>query len=117
MFPVSVAVQTTKNDITISHNVISESEIGVLLDDATNCCTINHNVVKGSPDYGLAAIDREYSFSNDKIIGGEYGIDTIATVTDTTAILNNVLILQTSIALTTTHAVTGLTATVVINKM
>jgi len=69
--------QTTPNDITITQNSIYHSDVGISLQAVQNCCVVTNNAIYASTDYGLQAYEGNYTFSNNIIEGGQYGINAV----------------------------------------
>jgi hypothetical protein len=69
--------QTTKNDISIIDNYVNNSDNGIALAGAQNCCVVSGNVIKNSADYAIFAADGSYTFSNTTIVGGPYAVTAV----------------------------------------
>jgi hypothetical protein len=121
---VGVYPSTTSNAISITDNHISGTDVGVLLQGVENCCTVSHNSILQSTYYGIAAVDGNYTFSNNIITGGKYGVSAIAGLgtlfgegsSNTTITLENTVIHGTSIAPTYIQTISPFTAKVLFKK-
>jgi hypothetical protein len=69
--------QTTPNQISITNNFIYHSDVGISLQAVQNCCVVSGNVISKSTDYGIQAYEGRYTFSDNIIIGGKYGINAV----------------------------------------
>jgi hypothetical protein len=82
----------------IENNLVSDADVGISLDEGCPGCVVKGNVVINSPDYGLAGYDGSYSFLQDLVVGGLYGVASIAVVANTTVTLSHVVFVGQSVA-------------------
>ncbi len=108
--------QTTKNAISITDNYITRTDNGIGLADAQNCCVVSDNVILKSTDFALAAVNGNYTFSNNKIIGGLYAVTAFAGAINMTVTMNGNIIQGISIAPTYLQTIPPFTAKVVFKK-
>ena len=80
-----------------TNNLIYSSDVGVFSWDGCSQCTVTGNVVVDPVDYGLDGIDGSYSFGPDVIIGGMYGVASIAYTASTTVSLSHVVMIGQSV--------------------
>ena len=83
---------------TIEYNLIYTTDAGVFLGEGCPGCVVKGNIVVNSADYGLAAFDGTYTFLQNTVIGGPYGVGAGALSVDTTVTLSHVLIVDPSVA-------------------
>jgi hypothetical protein len=116
--------QITPNKITITDNQIQSSDIGIELEGVQNCCVVSNNVIAQSTDYGLYGADGNYTFSNNEIVGGLYGVTAVAGLgvffsspsANTRITMDGDIIKGTSIATTLIQTLPPYTAKVVFKK-
>lgn len=83
---------------TIANNLIFSNDIGLVLYEGCSGCVVNHNVFVNNQYYGLAGIDGAYTFSDDTVLGGEYGVAYVAYSANTAVTLSHVVIVSPSVA-------------------
>jgi Right handed beta helix region len=83
---------------TIEYNLISTTDAGILLFEGCPGCVVKGNIVMNSFDYGLAGFDGTYTFLQNTVIGGAYGVGAAALYAVTTVTLSHVLIVGPSVA-------------------
>jgi parallel beta-helix repeat protein len=76
---------------TISNNVVSSTDVGIVLSGGCPGCVVKNNLVVGSVDFGLSGIDGTYTFAQTAVIGGTYAVASIGFSVDTTVTLSHVL--------------------------
>jgi|GEM_PF-6301255 len=80
----------------ITNNLIYAVDDGVQMAGGSPGVVVNGNVVLGSANYGLACFDQVCAYSNDVLIGGQYGVGVAATAVVTSATLDHVTIADVS---------------------
>jgi len=82
----------------IKDNLISNSDVGIALGEGCPGCLVKGNVLIDSADYALAGYDGSYTFSQNLVIGGLYGVASIAVVANTAVTLSQVVMVGQSVA-------------------
>jgi len=82
----------------IAHNVVSSSDVGVMLYLACSGCVVKGNLFVNNSDYALLGLDGNVSFGPNVIVGGSYGVASIAVSTNTTVTLSHVRIFGSTVA-------------------
>jgi hypothetical protein len=82
----------------IMHNLIFANDGGIVLYGGCVACVVKGNVLLHNLDYGLAGIDSTYTFLQNTVIGGSYGIGAIAATANTTVTLSQVGIVNPAVA-------------------
>jgi Right handed beta helix region len=83
---------------TIAYNFVSASDAGIGFSGGCLGCVVKGNTIVNSIDYGLAGFDGTYTFLQNTVIGGAYGVGAAATVAPTAVTLSHVLIVAPSVA-------------------
>jgi len=92
----------------IENNLISNADVGIGLASASDfgiglssgCpnCVVKGNILINSIDYALVGYDGSYSFAQNFVFGGLYGVGAIAFSADTSVSLSDVLMVGQSVA-------------------
>ncbi|MBP2055574.1 hypothetical protein J2Z21_008590 [Streptomyces griseochromogenes] len=88
----------TASGTQISHNQVSDADIGIYQVFSPNCCQIRHNRLIDNRFFGIAIQDGDGTTAHNVISGGQVGIGVIADAVDTTGILRHDRIRRTSVA-------------------
>jgi parallel beta-helix repeat protein len=81
----------------IENNLITNADVGIVLAEGCSSCVVKGNIIINSPDYALDGTDGNYSFLQNLVIGGSYGVAAIAFSANTTVTLTHVVILNPSV--------------------
>jgi Right handed beta helix region len=91
-----IFVESAAPGSVISYNDISNNDAGIGVFGNSNCCEIDHNLLKGNRFFGIVIGDGEHTISNIKISGGNVGVLAVAFSVDTVATLERVIIAGTT---------------------
>ncbi len=83
----------------IEHNMVSHTDTGIGL--VGNCvvgCVVTDNELIDNVDYGLTGVNGNITFLRNLVVGGLYGVASIAFSVSTAVTLSNVLIVNPSVA-------------------
>jgi hypothetical protein len=101
---------------TIENNLVFQTDIGILLLESMGPCTgcvVKDNLLVNNVDYGLGGLDGDYSFGPNLVVGGLYGVGSIAADIDTTVTLSHVAIVGPSVRSFDIESDYGYVATIV----
>lgn len=76
----------------ISHNEVSNNDVGLGVIGNSGCCKIDHNILTNNRFFGVVVQDGEHTISNTKISGGNVGVLAAAFEVNTVATLDRVII-------------------------
>ncbi len=95
-------------------NVVRDSDVGIYVASSEGCCATRDNRLLGNHFFGIVIQDGNNDAAENDISGGEVGIGVVADAVDTTAILRENKIRQTSVQPVQEISCCGVTATAVI---
>jgi hypothetical protein len=87
-----IFVESAAPGSVISYNDISNNDAGIGVFGNSDCCEIDHNLLKGNRFFGIVIGDGEHTISNTKISEGNVGVLAVAFSVDTVATLERVII-------------------------
>jgi hypothetical protein len=76
----------------ISYNDVLNNDAGIGVFGNSNCCEIDHNLLRDNRFFGIIIGEGEHTISNTQIAGGNVGVLAVAFSVDTVATLNRVVI-------------------------
>ena len=76
----------------ISYNDVLNNDAGIGVFGNSNCCEIDHNLLRDNRFFGIIIGEGEHTISNTQITGGNVGVLAVAFSVDTVATLNRVAI-------------------------
>jgi parallel beta helix pectate lyase-like protein len=91
-----IFVESAAPGSVISYNDISNNDAGIGVFGNSNCCEIDHNLLKGNRFFVIVIGEGEHTISNTKITEGNVGVLAVAFGVDTVATLNRVIIAGTA---------------------
>ncbi len=77
----------------IESNLISNSDVGIAFFEGCPGCVVRGNLLINSIDYALAGYDGSYSFLQNLIVGGLYGVAAISVAANTMVTLSHVVMI------------------------
>ncbi len=80
------------------HNLVSQSDVGMYLAFAPDCCSVHHNAFIDNRYFGIAVQDSVNEVSSNLIVGGDVGAAAIADAVDSRLTLRGDRILRSKVA-------------------
>jgi parallel beta-helix repeat protein len=81
-------------DSIIAGNKVTNNDLGIAIAENSGCCKIEYNKLSDNRFFGVTVVDSEHIVSNTQIFGGKVGAAAIATFANTTAILDQLKIVD-----------------------